>query len=98
MKKTLYARQCGYVIYLVDGTWVRNHHTPDFTHGGHDKVFNFIPEHEVWIDNSLPASERGFLVLHEVFEAKLMRRGMSYLNAHRQANKLEVLWRTRDSN
>ncbi len=93
LKKTLYGHQAGYTIYLVDGTYVRNHHTLDFTHGGHDKVFDFIPKGEVWIDNSLPACERVFLVLHEVFEARLMRKGVSYPKAHRQANKLEIQWR-----
>lgn len=79
----------GVKIWLVDGELVRDVLFIDFTEGGHDKVYKFIPEGEVWIDDDVMPGERRFVLLHELHERGLMSRGWSYDRAHRHASRLE---------
>ena len=46
----------------------------DFTEGGHDKVFDFIPKKEIWIDDDLNPEERLFILVHELHERNLMKK------------------------
>lgn len=80
-------------IWLVNGRLVRSNFDVEFTEGGHNLVYQYVPENEVWIDDDLTAKERLFVVLHELYEHSLMERGLGYGRAHRQASKLE--WRAR---
>jgi len=76
-------------IWIVDGELVRGLYFVDFTQGGHDKIYKFIPENEVWIDDDISQKERKFVLLHEVHERNLMRRGMKYDSAHRSSSVIE---------
>jgi len=69
-------------VWIVDGAVVRTAYFPDFTEGGHDLVFKFIPDGEVWIDNDLLPKERPYVLLHEVVERQKMAEGMGYVKAH----------------
>lgn len=82
----------GINIWLVHGKIVRDVFDIDFTEGGHDLVYNYVPKNEVWIDNDLLASERPFVILHELFERSLMSE-LSYDKAHEKASRLE--WKAR---
>jgi hypothetical protein len=62
-------------IWIVDGRLVRSVFDVDFTEGGHDYVYEFVPQNEVWIDNDLEESERPFVLLHELHERNLMAKG-----------------------
>jgi hypothetical protein len=79
----------GIKIWLIDGRLVRSDFYIDFTEGGHEFVYDFVPPLEVWLDNDLTPSEYPFVLLHELFERNLMAKGMVYNNAHRRASKLE---------
>jgi hypothetical protein len=61
----------------------------DFTEGGHDKVYGFIPEGEIWIEEDLNPKERDFVFLHELHERNLMSKGMDYDSAHKSSSKIE---------
>ncbi|MEK6816762.1 MAG: hypothetical protein AABY09_04055 [Nanoarchaeota archaeon] len=65
-------------VWMVDGELVRDLFYIDFTEGGHDKVYKFIPENEVWIDDDLSPSERKYVLLHELYERNLMCIGWPY--------------------
>lgn len=80
-------------IWIVDGELVRDLFFIDFTEGGHDKVYAFVPAGEVWIDDDLVEAERPFVLLHELHERNLMKRGMSYSAAHRESSRLELSYR-----
>lgn len=80
-------------IWLVDGSLVRSLFYVDFTEGGHDLVYDFVPKKEVWIDNDIFPKERKFVLLHEVYERYLMSQGFSYGDAHKKASGLE--WKIR---
>jgi len=80
-------------VWIVDGELVRSLFFLDFTEGGHDKVYKFVPEGEVWIDNDVSLSERKFVLLHELHERNLMAKGMCYDDAHRDSSRVEFFCR-----
>jgi hypothetical protein len=59
-------------VWIVNGELVRGIFYIDFTEGGHDKVYSFIPRNEIWLDNDLEPKERKFVLLHELHERNLM--------------------------
>ena len=61
----------------------------DFTEGGHDYVYEFVPENEVWIDDDIAEKERGYVLLHELHERNRMARGWLYNKAHAESSRLE---------
>jgi hypothetical protein len=79
--------------WIVDGELVRDLFFLDFAGGGHGKVYHFIPEDEIWIDDDMSQRERRFIILHEMHERNLMLRGMDYPSAHRSATEIEDLCR-----
>jgi hypothetical protein len=80
-------------VWVVNGELVRDFFYIDFAGGGHDKVFRFIPENEVWLDDDISARERKFILLHEVHERRLMAKGKDYMRAHRSATETEDFFR-----
>lgn len=76
-------------VWVVNGEAVRNLFFLDFTEGGHEYVYNFIPKGEVWIDNDVEEDEIKFVLLHEMHERKLMRDGMKYDEAHKSSSEIE---------
>ncbi len=69
-------------VYLVNGSFVRKHHFTGFTMGGHNWIYNFIPEYEVWIDDSMTPYEQKMTIYHEFVEIPPMARGIPYEDAH----------------
>ena len=80
----------GVSVYLVNGFWIRNNLYIDYTQGGHGYIYKFIPKSEIWIDNSIRATEREYVILHEKIERTLMKRGASYNSAHKIASEVEI--------
>jgi hypothetical protein len=76
-------------VWIVRGELVRGLFFIDFTEGGHDKVYHFVPEKEVWLDDDLGPRERRYVLLHELHERSLMSLGWTYSRAHREASKIE---------
>ena len=79
----------GISVWIVNGRLVRSAFDIDFTAGGHDHVYEFVPSGEVWIDDAIEESERGFVLLHELHERKRMAAGMPYSQAHQESSRLE---------
>ncbi|MFA4960500.1 MAG: hypothetical protein WC548_02445 [Candidatus Pacearchaeota archaeon] len=65
-------------IWIVNGEAVRDIFFLDFVEGGHGYVYPFIPKDEVWIDNDVEPSEIKFVLLHELHERNLMKKGWCY--------------------
>jgi hypothetical protein len=76
-------------VWIVKGELVRSLYFIDFTEGGHDKVYHFVPHNEVWIDDDVGPGERRFVLLHELHERHLMSLGWPYFKAHNSASKIE---------
>lgn len=81
--------ESGLSVWIVDGRLVRSAFDVDFTEGGHEFVYEFVPHNEVWIDNDLQESERPFVLVHELHERNLMMGGWEYSRAHQDASVLE---------
>jgi hypothetical protein len=79
----------GLSVWIVSGRIVRSVFDIDFTEGGHDHVYEFVPENEVWIDDDVEEEERGYVLLHELHERNRMASGWPYSKAHAEASRLE---------
>ncbi|MBI5369846.1 hypothetical protein HZA85_01460 [Candidatus Uhrbacteria bacterium] len=76
-------------IVLVDGKVVRQYLDPEFTQGGHEKVYRYVPKGEIWIECALHPKEIPFAIHHETIERKMMFKGKSYDIAHEYATAAE---------
>lgn len=92
-KKFLRAYSGAIKVWVVDGELVRDLFFLDFTEGGHDKVYSFIPSGEVWIDDDVLPRERKFVLLHELHERWRMSQGWGYNKAHFESSRLEYFCR-----
>jgi hypothetical protein len=79
----------GVSVWVVNGRLVRSVYNIDFTEGGHDHVYEFVPENEVWIDDAIEEPERGYVLLHELHERNRMAHGWAYNKAHAESSRLE---------
>jgi hypothetical protein len=79
----------GLTIWIVNGRLVRSVFDVDFTAGGHDRVYEFIPKNEVWIDDDIEEEERAYVLLHELHERNRMANGWPYSKAHAESSELE---------
>ncbi len=79
----------GLSVWIVNGRLVRSVFDIDFTAGGHYYVYEFVPENEVWIDNDIEESERGYVLVHELHERNRMAQGLPYSKAHAESSRLE---------
>jgi hypothetical protein len=79
----------GVGVWIVNGRLVRSAFDADFTEGGHDYVYEFVPENEVWIDDAIEEFERPYVLLHELHERNRMAAGWTYDKAHEESSRLE---------
>jgi hypothetical protein len=79
----------GLSVWIVNGRLVRSVFDIDFTAGGHDYVYEFVPENEIWIDNDIEENERGYVLLHELHERNRMAEGLPYSKAHAESSRIE---------
>jgi len=83
----------GVQVWFVKGRLVRSVYDIEFTEGGHEHVYEYVPRGEVWIDDDIHENERGFILFHELYERNLMGNGMDYDTAHDMASKKEKHYR-----
>jgi hypothetical protein len=109
IRKELLAEYNELKVWVVDGELIRSALYVEFTEGGHGKIYSFVPENEIWIDDDLNPEERKFILLHELYERNLMlknwsyyveeeeqlknRRGNRFKSAHTAASALEWMCR-----
>lgn len=79
----------GVSVWIVNGRLVRSGFDIDFTEGGHDYVYEFVPEGEVWIDDAIEEKERGYVLLHELHERNCMANSWPYSKAHAESSRFE---------
>ena len=80
----------GLDIWIVDGSLIRRKIVSEFLYGGNDRVYNFIPEGEIWIDGSIDPMEAEYTIKHEIVERNLMIKGLAYDEAHKIATDEEM--------
>jgi hypothetical protein len=81
--------ESGLSVWIVNGRLVRSAFDIDFTEGGHDYVYEFVPENVVWIDDAVVEQERPYILLHELHERNRMSTGWSYSTAHAESSHIE---------
>ncbi len=77
------------IVWSVRGEVVRDDLDVDFVAGGHHWRYGFIPESEVWIEQTMSTRDFILTAAHEVIERFMMRRGLDYDKAHEAANAME---------
>lgn len=83
----------GVRVMMVDGAYLRSNIDVGFIGGGHNYVYEYIPENEIWLENLAPSEQR-FILVHEVIERLLMKfRKMEYEESHATANFVEAMFR-----
>ena len=81
----------GFKVWVVDGNFIRREIFNEFIYGGNDERYTFVPESEIWIDNSISADEYLTTLEHEITERNLMRTyGYTYYDAHDSALMFEL--------
>jgi hypothetical protein len=80
----------GVTVWYVDGRLVRSAFDIEFTEGGHEHVYEFVPRDEVWIDDDLQEDEVGYVLFQELHERGLMAGGTDYDTAHAEASRKEL--------
>lgn len=78
-----------YRLVIVDGAVIRMYLDPEFTQGGHDLVYSYIPKGEIWIEKAIHPKEIPFILRHEIIERKMMTRNKGYDVAHEYATAVE---------
>jgi hypothetical protein len=81
--------ESGLSVWIVNGRLVRSVFDIDFTEGGHDYVYEFVPANEVWIDDAIAEPERPYVLLHELHERNRMAGGWPYHKAHDESSRVE---------
>ena len=79
----------GVSVWIVNGRLVRSVFDGDYAAGGHDYVYEFVPEDEIWIDDQVEEQERGYVLLHELHERNRMAQGWPYSRAHAESSRAE---------
>lgn len=95
-KKKLLMKTPDAEVWLVHGKKVRDKHI-EFVEGGHDLVYDWMPKKEIWVDDALHENEYTPVIIHELYERELMKKGVSYSKAHKRANLVELRGRRKPS-
>jgi hypothetical protein len=83
----------GLSVWIVNGRFVRSIFDIEFIGGGHEYIYDFIPENEVWIDDTITEVDRGYILLHELHEWNRMSGGVPYNQSHSESSRLEYTCR-----
>jgi hypothetical protein len=81
-------------IWIVDGAFIRKNILSEFNYGGNSQRYTFVPDSEIWIDNSISAEEFETTLSHQICERNLMANlDMGYLVAQDSSRALEEIMR-----
>ena len=81
---------CAIVQHIGHGGHAQPFAAVDFTNGGNDARYPWIPPLEVWIDSAVSFEECGFIAVHEAVERYWMLEGKTYGEAHEIASRIEA--------
>lgn len=84
-------------ILYVDGSMIRKYFDPEWSFGGHDLVYSYIPKGQIWIDILIDPKEIKYILQHELSERNFMdKEGKDYNIAHDYASVEEKESRIKD--
>ena len=77
-------------VWIVDANVVRSLFKTDYVEGGHGFVYPWVPNNEIWLEDTLDQHELPFIVAHEYLERRLMRdEKLDYDTAHDICSRVE---------
>ena len=79
----------GYVVWLVNGAYVRKELDENFVEYDYHVHFRFIPEREFWIDDEMPEKEHGIYIRRLLKEVSFLKEGDNLVDAVRKADDFE---------
>jgi len=89
-QKTLLGNILNTKAFSIDGDYIKNNYSMDFVEGGHDLVYDYVPNSEIWVDANINHNDFKFVLYHEFVERTLMDlKQLQYEDAHNIANYLE---------
>lgn len=88
-----FRKMSGFTICYVDGSKIRDFAETEFLLGTNGFASKYCPKDEIWVERTLAGKDLDAVIIHEVYEALLMSRGMKYEKAHKKALALERLYR-----
>ena len=62
----------GWVIYVVNGTYVRDNYFDDWVEGGNFQADKFIPKGEIWLEELQDPVDLVESLVHEIIECMIM--------------------------
>lgn len=80
-------------VWKVEGKIIRDEIFIDFTEGGNSEAYPWMGPNKIWLDHDVDDDEVGFVKLHELHEYTLMCKGWDYEEAHKDANRIELMAR-----
>lgn len=81
--KKLLREQDGLTIYVIDGNYVRNNFEVDFALAGNHERWNFVPDNEIWVEDTGSKFDMECAIIHEITERNDMKdNGTDYEDAH----------------
>lgn len=86
----------GRKIYVVDGTYIRDHYFADFVEGSNCCAYpEFVPKGEIWLERDQEPVDLVESLIHEILECTLMCYGLkkTYNAAHDATNTVSTLLR-----
>ena len=93
MKKPYLKKFCKisiFNVWIVAGNFIRKNIDEEFTNFGQHHRFKFIPKNEFWIDKEYgKGNEKKYFIDHMLVENRLMKKGISYVEASDKADKIE---------
>jgi hypothetical protein len=84
-----YGKAGRFTIWLVDGKFIRDHISVEFTDFEQHFHLRRIPRNEIWIDSSVDRAEIPFMASMAAREARVMCNGLSYAKAEGVAMKAD---------
>jgi hypothetical protein len=78
-----------FVVWLVDGEYIRKNIDEEFTNYGQHYRFKFIPKKEFWIDKERVLGEEKYYIDSMLVMTRLLSKGVSHAEAVRKADAIE---------
>lgn len=79
----------GISVYYVSGYWIRKNFDKQFPNFGYREICPYIPKNELWIDYENGSIEARYWIDYFIALRKAINKGKSYLDAVKEANKIE---------
>lgn len=92
---SVYLRIGKWIVYIVDGEYIRNHGYVDFMAAGNWYTHSYIPQGEIWLDKEYRHDEYHFTLENELGEIKGWERGLKFAQAEEAGDQAENKMRIR---